>query len=851
MQNTTVVSKRTTFLAVLIGALPILGIGAPAAAYDPALLCAYPTAPEPVAPARVLWSIGPEPSPLELCAPSEPPARAGTEAQVGAAEAREALTRARALAREGRLGEALLVLRVVEQAFPALADRLALEEAGYRMEAGPDELACAAFARAKESPERTVAVRAELGHVDCLLAIGDRRGVRALDELRRSYPELPHASDLQLQLARAHERWGAALEAVRIYRELDLVAPGTAQAAQARDALERLRAEGVQVPELTLAQQVERAERLSTGGYYDAARPELARLRALELPRPLAQQLARSAARIARVEGRWADAQALLREAQGLPSLAPEQLAAMQEQAADMARAAAVRDADAVRRDLRASLRGPLSRQPTGRLFATLHAASRAGVGDLATELARELARRRTVPPALRFEAGIVAAGTAEDAIVLELFGSARGVAALYHHARALERLGRVGEARAEYTQVIAQDDPRLPYYALWARARMLELGSPARAPVADAGGPARLELAAHGLASHPEGPFTPADGAAGKTGERDGRDLVVPRLSDSGALAPELLVEVPALREPEPPAFQRSPEELVRLLRPVADEHGEAYPWLTRAMHLLELGELAAAGDELHEVFVAWRDARGGGSLRSGLAAVLRGAAPPRLRVSPQLVRERRALSSEARARLALVAASLGDHGLAIRFHGFGVTGQRPRAYEDLVHAAATRHGVEPELLFAVMRVESVYNPRIISYAGAIGLMQIMPRTGRLIAHRLGRQDFTVDQLLEPEVNVDFAAWYLASLIERFDGRLPLAIAAYNGGPHNVRRWMRDHADSMPLDAFLERIPFSQTHRYVRRVLTHYAAYRAQRGQQVSSLDVSLPAAAPDPLAF
>lgn len=148
-------------------------------------------------------------------------------------------------------------------------------------------------------------------------------------------------------------------------------------------------------------------------------------------------------------------------------------------------------------------------------------------------------------------------------------------------------------------------------------------------------------------------------------------------------------------------------------------------------------------------------------------------------------------------------------------------------------------------------MRVESVYNPRIISYAGAIGLMQIMPRTGRLIAHRLGRDDFTVDQLLIPEVNIEFAAWYLSSLIRRWDGRLPLALASYNGGPHNVRRWMRDHADEMPLDAFLERIPFSQTHRYVRRVLTHYEAYRAQRGLAPAPLHLELPPARPDPTAF
>jgi soluble lytic murein transglycosylase len=90
-----------------------------------------------------------------------------------------------------------------------------------------------------------------------------------------------------------------------------------------------------------------------------------------------------------------------------------------------------------------------------------------------------------------------------------------------------------------------------------------------------------------------------------------------------------------------------------------------------------------------------------------------------------------------------------------------------------------------------------------------------------------------------------------LASLLKRFDGRLPLAIASYNGGPHNVRLWMRNNHDKMPLDAFLERIPFSQTHRYVRRVLTHYAAYRAAAGLPMTELSVDLPEAKPDTIAF
>jgi soluble lytic murein transglycosylase len=173
------------------------------------------------------------------------------------------------------------------------------------------------------------------------------------------------------------------------------------------------------------------------------------------------------------------------------------------------------------------------------------------------------------------------------------------------------------------------------------------------------------------------------------------------------------------------------------------------------------------------------------------------------------------------------------------------------PRAYEWLAVPAANRYGLDPNVLLAVMRVESAYQKHIVSYAGAVGLMQIMPRTGQLIAHSLGHDDFTPADLLDPRLNLEFAAWYLSSLIHRFDGRLPLAIAAYNGGPHNVRRWIQESAEGTPLDVLLERIPFTQTHRYVRKVLVHYEAYRQQRALSMPQLSVQLPAQRVDPLAF
>ena len=207
--------------------------------------------------------------------------------------------------------------------------------------------------------------------------------------------------------------------------------------------------------------------------------------------------------------------------------------------------------------------------------------------------------------------------------------------------------------------------------------------------------------------------------------------------------------------------------------------------------------------------------------------------------------------LSDEDRATISMVAATLGDMGTAGGFAGPDFIETRPRAYEWLAVPAAKRYGLDPNLLLAVMRVESAYQKHLVSYAGAVGLMQIMPRTGRLIAQALGHDDFTPADLLDPALNLEFAAWYLTSLLHRFDGHLPLAIAAYNGGPHNVRRWIQEGSGETPLDVLLERIPFTQTHRYVRKVLVHYEAYRRQRELPMPQLSVQLPEQRIDPLAF
>ncbi len=123
-------------------------------------------------------------------------------------------------------------------------------------------------------------------------------------------------------------------------------------------------------------------------------------------------------------------------------------------------------------------------------------------------------------------------------------------------------------------------------------------------------------------------------------------------------------------------------------------------------------------------------------------------------------------------------------------------------------------------------MREESTYRPDIASPAGAMGLMQIIPQTGDRIASSLGVPAFQADILLEPDTNIRFGTFYLKRLVGRFSGSEVLAIAAYNAGPNIVSRWLeRDGRQAK--DVFVESVPYSETRRYLRRVVRSLRVYQ------------------------
>jgi len=147
------------------------------------------------------------------------------------------------------------------------------------------------------------------------------------------------------------------------------------------------------------------------------------------------------------------------------------------------------------------------------------------------------------------------------------------------------------------------------------------------------------------------------------------------------------------------------------------------------------------------------------------------------------------------------------------------------PRPYEKLVVHLGTKHGVEPAHVWGTMRQESGYAPSVVSRADAIGLLQLLPSSAERVAKRLDIP-YTRELLFRPASNIRFGIGEIADCLEDFDGNLPLTIAAYNAGGARVRRWLTETGE-VPLDVFVERIPFDETRNYVRRVLSHYARYR------------------------
>lgn len=148
------------------------------------------------------------------------------------------------------------------------------------------------------------------------------------------------------------------------------------------------------------------------------------------------------------------------------------------------------------------------------------------------------------------------------------------------------------------------------------------------------------------------------------------------------------------------------------------------------------------------------------------------------------------------------------------------------PFPYRDLIEREARRNGLDPYFVVALMRQESLFNPKAKSGPGAIGLMQVMPRTGKAVAARLGIRNYKDEMLTDPATNIRIGTVILADHLRSYNGRVEDVLIAYNAGAGRLGRW-RSFPERSDRDLFIERIPFDETRDYVRIVQTNTYIYR------------------------
>lgn len=163
------------------------------------------------------------------------------------------------------------------------------------------------------------------------------------------------------------------------------------------------------------------------------------------------------------------------------------------------------------------------------------------------------------------------------------------------------------------------------------------------------------------------------------------------------------------------------------------------------------------------------------------------------------------------------------------------------PLGYRQRIEQEAKNNQIEAAWIYAILRQESMFYANARSPVGALGLMQIMPPTARMLAKRMGIKPPKEDEILHPDTNIRLGSHYLKMLKGQFNGWLFLAIPSYNAGPHRTSGWLPETAK--PVDLWIEDIPFDETRTYVERVLSYLVLYEVRLGLKPKRLKDRLPA--------
>ena len=168
------------------------------------------------------------------------------------------------------------------------------------------------------------------------------------------------------------------------------------------------------------------------------------------------------------------------------------------------------------------------------------------------------------------------------------------------------------------------------------------------------------------------------------------------------------------------------------------------------------------------------------------------------------------------------LIAMAIGCHAASRHYY----RAVYPIKYESYIRQSAAEYGVDPLFLCVVIKAESDFTPSAVSVNDACGLMQLLPSTLDWLQQLTPEEDHYVRaDLIDPEINVRYGAFFIARLFERFQDPATVA-AAYHAGVNGVRRWLENpdySADGIHLDV----IPYADTAQYVRKIERYYEIYR------------------------
>lgn len=162
------------------------------------------------------------------------------------------------------------------------------------------------------------------------------------------------------------------------------------------------------------------------------------------------------------------------------------------------------------------------------------------------------------------------------------------------------------------------------------------------------------------------------------------------------------------------------------------------------------------------------------------------------------------------------------------------------PIVYDTAILKAGKKNGLNPSWLFGIARQESAFNPSARSHVGATGLMQLMPKTGQLIARLINHPLKSTSELLNPDRNIQLGSAYLRRMYDKNQRNPVLATASYNAGPHRIKRWLPTH--DLAADIWIENIPYTETRRYTQSVLSYATIFDYQRKQEIKPLSDRMP---------